>query len=87
MKCEGPYCLLNLYTFCISENVTEELHPEESTVTEYRSGFSVALHLLLPVAGLIFVLFHQTNLLNKILLQIDRNCVSGKFSYQHVDIS
>lgn len=67
-----------------SENVTEELHPKEVTDTEYRSGFSVALHLLLPVAGLIFVLFHQKNLLYKILLQIDRNCVAGKIVHQYL---
>jgi hypothetical protein len=41
-------------------------------------GFSVFLHVLLPIAGLA-LLWGQRGIFSKLLLQLDRSCVAGKY--------
>ncbi|XP_074027731.1 uncharacterized protein isoform X1 [Leptinotarsa decemlineata] len=58
------------------KNVSSKSQPNDEH-SEYRSGrFSVGFHLLLPVAGLTLLLLGKTHLLTKLLLHLDRNCVS-----------
>ncbi|KAG5883614.1 hypothetical protein JTB14_005746 [Gonioctena quinquepunctata] len=58
------------------ENVLSKTQPDDKQ-SEYRSSrFSVAFHILLPVAGLTLLLFGKKQLFTKLMLQLDRNCVS-----------
>ncbi|XP_063912399.1 repetitive organellar protein-like isoform X2 [Zophobas morio] len=56
-----------------SENVPAEIHKDIED--QPWKGFSVFLHVLLPIAGLA-LLWGQRGIFSKLLLQLDRSCVS-----------
>ncbi|CAH1176494.1 unnamed protein product [Phaedon cochleariae] len=56
--------------------VSSENRPESMQQQYWSERFSVSFHLLLPVAGLGFLLFGRKHIFPRLLVQIDRNCIS-----------